>query len=148
MHEIDRQGGIKKEQRKHLTGVDEVLAFAAQWPATRTEELTGVSPEDIAEMVALADQVLADTSDAPALLLDGPGAELSAWRDWSTDADVIAESGAFERLDIWTRIEALKGTRHDLPGGAWMSVEPTAGLVSIDVNTGAEISPAACLRRR
>ena len=52
LHEIDRQGGIKEEQRKHLTGIDEVLAFAAQWPATRTEELTGVSPEDIAEMAA------------------------------------------------------------------------------------------------
>jgi formate dehydrogenase len=52
LHEIDRQGGIREEQRKHLTGVDEVLAFAAQWPATRTEELTGISPEDIAEMAA------------------------------------------------------------------------------------------------
>lgn len=52
LHEIDRQGGIREEQHKHLTGVDEVLAFAAQWPATKTEELTGVSPEDIAEMAA------------------------------------------------------------------------------------------------
>ncbi len=139
-----------EDEREALRALAHDVAGDATYGMILRSACVGADPgdiaEDIAEMVALADQVLADTSDAPALLLDGPGAELSAWRDWSTDADVIAESGAFERLDIWTQIEALKGTRHDLPGGAWMSVEPTAGLVSIDVNTGAEISPAACLK--
>ena len=100
---------------------------------------------DIAETCALAEQVMADDAPAPALLVDGPGAELLAWRDWPTDAEVIPQGG-FDQLDIWSELDALAAPRFDLPGGAWMAIEQTAALTLVDVNTGGDLSPAACLK--
>ena len=101
---------------------------------------------DLSDTLAVADQVLTDTSEAPALLLDGPSAEFLAWRDWTDDADLDREPGAFERFDIWSAMEQLRRPRHDLTGGAWMSIDPTPAFVCIDVNTGGDLSPSACLK--
>ena len=70
--------------------------------------------DDIAQTLALAAQVTDDTTPAPALLADGPGAELLAWRDWPLHADVIPDNG-FERLDIWSALDTLRSARFDLP---------------------------------
>jgi len=101
---------------------------------------------DIDRMITLANQVLADDSATPALLLEGTDAELAAWRDWPTDAEVLDETGAFDSCDVWSEIDRLKRVRHELPGGAWMAVERTAALISVDVNTGGDLSAAACLK--
>lgn len=42
----------------------------------------------------------------------------------------------FELLNIDAQIDALLSPRVDLPEGAWLTIEPTAALVAIDVNTG------------
>ncbi len=56
-----------------------------------------------------------------------------------TDAD------PFEHFGVWDEIERLKSPRVDLPSGAWMSVEPTRAMVTVDVNTGDNFNPAAAL---
>jgi ribonuclease G len=43
-------------------------------------------------------------------------------------------------------VDALRSPRVDLPGGAFMTVEPTRALVAVDVNTGGDFSPAAGLK--
>lgn len=102
--------------------------------------------EDIRAMRDLAAAVTADLAGDAELLLDGPDAHDSAWRDWAEpEPDEVAQD-AFAELGIWDMIDALRTARVDLPGGGHMMIEPTRALVAIDVNTGPDTSPAAALK--
>ena len=119
-----------------------VLRSAAEW--AEDDAVAG----DITAMRSLADAILADTDGAPELLLDAPGPHDQAGSDWSDPApDEVAEGeDAFTRHGIDDMIEALLSPVVDLTGGAHMAVEPTRALVAVDVNTGADTSPAASLK--
>lgn len=119
-----------------------VLRSAAEWAGD--EAVAG----DIAAMRGLADAVLADAEGAPELLLDAPGPHDQAGSDWADPApDEVAEGeDAFARHGIDEMIEALLSPLVELPGGGHMAVEPTRALVAVDVNTGADTSPAAGLK--
>jgi len=107
------------------------------------------NPEDVLAEVTdlrrLAEAVLSDTSTTACLLVDAPDAAEQALRDWPA-AEVIDEAGAFERFDIWGEISRL--TRDDVPlkAGGSLCIQPTRALVAIDVNTGADLTPAAALK--
>ncbi|SMX32264.1 ribonuclease E/G [Actibacterium lipolyticum] len=103
--------------------------------------------EDIAAMYELAVGVMSETTGEPELLLDAPDAHTLAWRDWSDpDPDeVVSHDGAFEELGVLDAIDALDGPTA-LSGGGSIHVEPTRALVAVDVNTGADTSPAAGLK--
>ncbi|NDV01744.1 ribonuclease E/G [Pseudoroseicyclus tamaricis] len=101
--------------------------------------------EDIASMEALAAAVLADAAGTePEALTEGDGPHELAWRDW-TAPEVVTEPGGFAREGVLDEIEALGRAEIDL-GEGFMSVEPTRALVAVDVNTGADTSPAAALK--
>jgi Ribonuclease G/E len=104
--------------------------------------------EDIAAMRALAEAILADTNGGPELLLDGPGAQDLAFRDWLDPAvdEADTEPGSFDRHGLRDAIAALLSPRVDLEGGGHMQIEPTRALVAVDVNTGPDTSPAASLK--
>lgn len=104
--------------------------------------------QDIVAMRDLADAVLADREGAAEALIDAPSAHQIAWRDWTVpDPDeVIDTEGAFEDAGVNDMIDALLGPRVGLPGGGHAMIEPTAALVAVDVNTGADSSPAAGLK--
>lgn len=104
--------------------------------------------EDIARTVAETLQVTGAVRGRPELLLDGPAPDRLAWRDWSDAAPgaVIDRPGCLEVHGAAEAIAALASPRVDLGGGAWMEVEPTRALVAVDVNTGADTSPAAGLK--
>ncbi|WP_163849248.1 ribonuclease E/G [Pseudooceanicola aestuarii] len=101
--------------------------------------------EDIAMMADLAARVLGDAEGAPEKLLDGPGPHDLAWRDWP-QAQVEDATGSFATLGVDEMIAALRGGRVPLPGAGTMFVEPTRACVAVDVNTGADTSPAAGLK--
>jgi len=103
---------------------------------------------DIQQMLAICTDILADESDEPQLLLDAPSPAAVAWNEWTTPApdDFIEDPNCFESHDIWQHIEALKTPRVNLDNGAFMYVEPTRALVAVDINTGADFSPAAALK--
>ena len=103
--------------------------------------------DDIAAMRDLAQAIMSDTDGPPELLLDAPDPHLTAWRDWADPApDQIAEQpGCFADLGVLEAIDALDGPA-SLPGGGAIFVEPTRALVAVDVNTGADTSPAAGLK--
>lgn len=70
--------------------------------------------------------------------------------DHPVDDDLLEKSIApdtdpFEQYGIWDEIERLKSARVDLPSGAWMAIEATRAMVTVDVNTGAEFSGGAAL---
>lgn len=102
--------------------------------------------EDVAAMAELATQVLADTTGAEELLIEGDGPHDLAWREWTEPATVDSEPGSFERHGVAEALEALLAPRVPLPGGGSMVIEPTTALVAIDINTGGDTSPAAGLK--
>lgn len=102
--------------------------------------------EDIAAMRGLAEAVLGDLAGGPELLVEGAGAHETAWRDWAEPAPDEVVEGGFEAHGIHGLIGALLESRVELAGGAHMMLEPTRALVAVDVNTGADTSPAAGLK--
>ncbi len=112
----------------------------------------GLAAEALAEEVAalrrLAEAVLADAAGPPELLLDAPGAREFAWREWAHPAPDAVEDrpGAFRALGVEEMLDAALAPEVPLPGGATMAIEPTRALVAVDVNTGADATPAAGLK--
>ncbi len=103
---------------------------------------------DLRAMRDLAEAVLVDTKGGPELLVDAPGAHELAWRDWSDPApDEVAEAeGSFAAHGVEEMIDAVLDFEVPLPGGGHMVIEPTRALVAVDVNTGADTSPAAGMK--
>ena len=60
--------------------------------------------------------------------------------------DAVREAAtALADAGVWEEIEALR--RPVVPlGQGFMAIEPTRALVAVDVNTGADLSPAAALK--
>lgn len=103
---------------------------------------------DITAMRDLAQAVLADLNGGPELLVEGPLAQETAWRDWSdpTPDEVADAPGSFADHGVAEMIDALLTPHVPLPGGGHMMIEPTRALVAVDVNTGPDTSPAASLK--
>jgi ribonuclease G len=56
--------------------------------------------------------------------------------DLAREARAKHEANAFDRHDAATLLESLDRPRVDLQSGAWLSIERTAALVAVDVNSG------------
>ncbi|MDC0738944.1 ribonuclease E/G [Cognatishimia sp. SS12] len=102
--------------------------------------------EDIAEMQAMAQAILADADGPAEKLTEGDGPHTQAWREWTAPAEVVTEAGSFETHGVLDALEALRSAKLSLPGGGHMYVEPTRALVAVDINTGKDTSPAAGLQ--
>jgi ribonuclease G len=99
--------------------------------------------EDIRAMADLAAAVLEDSEGEPETLTEGDSPHQLAWREWTAPADVVTDPGGFEAEGVLDQIALLEAAHVPLPSGASMYVEPTRALIAIDVNTGADTSPAA-----
>lgn len=102
--------------------------------------------EDILEMRDLAVAVLNDADGAPELLIDGPSAHETAWREWADPAPDEIVQGAFADHGVEEMLDALLAPEVALSGGAHALIEPTRALIAVDVNTGPDTSPAASLK--
>lgn len=142
----DRRAELSALAQAGMAGAGEALGLILRSGCLEAEDQAII--EDIAAMRGLAETVLADVSGPPELLVDGPSAHDLAFRDWLDPAvdDADTEPDSFERQGVTEALEALCGTRVALDGGAHMMIEPTRALVAVDVNTGADTSPAAALK--
>lgn len=102
--------------------------------------------EDIAAMRDLAAAVLADVAGGPELLVEGAGAQETAWRDWADPPPDEVVEGGFADAGLVEVIAGLGTPLVALAGGGHMMIEPTRALVAVDVNTGPDTSPAAGLK--
>jgi ribonuclease G len=129
-----------------MAGADPGLGLILRSAAEAAED--EAVAEDILAMRGLAETVLADLAGEPELLLDGPGAHDLAWRDWLDPwpDEIVTDEGCLEARGALDAVEALIRPRVDLEGGAHVWIEPTRALVAVDVNTGADTSPAAALK--
>ncbi|MBY6153909.1 ribonuclease E/G [Vannielia litorea] len=99
--------------------------------------------EDIATMIDTAEAALSEGEVGEIHPGDGP--HITAWREWTTPAEVITEPGGFETHGVLDALAELQGPR-ERAGEATLYVEPTRALVAVDVNTGGDMSPAAALK--
>lgn len=75
-----------------------------------------------------------------------PGAAAEALRDWLEPDDAVREARtALLDAGVWDAVDALRVPEVALGRGS-MVIEPTRALVAVDVNTGADTSPAAALK--
>lgn len=102
--------------------------------------------DDLAEMAALAGQVMQDTDGGEEKLTEGDGPHAIAWREWTEPADIVTDPGGFEAHGVLDAIETAQGISEVLPGGGHLYIEPTRALVAVDVNTGADASLAAGIK--
>lgn len=146
---------IREEETRAALGALAEVAMAGADPrlglilrSTSAEADEDEVADDIAAMRDLATAMLADLDGGPELLLDGPGAQETAWRDWGNPAPDLVEDtrGSFAAHGVLEAIDALLSPRVALAGGGHMMIEPTRALVAVDVNTGPDTSPAAALK--
>jgi Ribonuclease G/E len=102
--------------------------------------------EDILAVKDLALAVTADLTGGPELLVEGAGAQETAWRDWADPAPDEVVEGGFAAQGVLEMVDDLLMPRVDLPGGGHMMIEVTRALVAVDVNSGPDTSPAASLK--
>lgn len=127
-----------------MAGAPEDMGLILRSACTEADE--DEIADDILAVKALAVAVLADTDGGPELLVDGAGAQESAWRDWADPAPDEVVEGGFADAGVLEMIDALRDARVALVGGGHMMIEPTRALVAVDVNTGPDTSPAAALK--
>lgn len=138
---------------------DRLLAIAAKAMAGAPEDIglvlrtaAATAPDDdiakeiralLAECLALDE---ASRDPAPALLRPAPGAAVEAEREWRMAGDSFRKSAtALADAGVWEDVAALGQPLVALGQGS-MAIEPTRALVSVDVNTGSDVSGAAALR--
>lgn len=102
--------------------------------------------EDVAEMAALADQIMQDSDRGEEKLTEGDNPHAIAWREWTDPAEIVTESGGFETHGVLDAIDTALGIEEPLSGGGYLYIEPTRALVAVDVNTGADASLAAGIK--
>lgn len=103
--------------------------------------------DDIMAMRDLARAVLADADGRePELLVEGADAHTLAWRDWPTPDQLDQAESAFSDHGIDSLIATIRRPNVALSGGALAYIEQTRALVAVDVNSGADSSPAAGLK--
>ncbi len=130
---------------EQMDGADEQLGLILRSACSigAIEEIA----EDVAAMRGLAEDLLAEEGRDPELLLDAPDAHLLAWREWTDGApdQVIDDNDALADLGVLDAMDELQGAV-PLSGGGHLWIEPTRAFVAVDVNTGADTSPAAGLK--
>ncbi|GGL63328.1 ribonuclease E/G [Wenxinia marina] len=134
----DRLHGLGHEG---MDGSDMGLILRSAAEAAEAGEVA----EDIAAMRALAEAVEGDADGRePEALTEGDAPHALAWREWDA-GDVVTEPGGFAREGVLDELDRLGGGEVALGEGS-MVVEATRALVAVDVNTGADGSPAAALK--
>ncbi|MCH8168752.1 MAG: ribonuclease E/G [Proteobacteria bacterium] len=118
-------GKIFAEHSKRIWGGGAVLSAVREWTDPTPDEIVyaGDGQPDIEEAAWVFREY--PDLDAVATLFDGPD--------------------LFDHYGVWDEIERLKSPRAELPSGAWMAVEATRAMVTVDVNTGGEFGGGAAL---
>ncbi|MFO7856917.1 MAG: ribonuclease E/G [Paracoccaceae bacterium] len=144
-----------EDEAARLKAVAEAALTEAGGPETGVilrSAADGAPAEAVAEDVAALAGLLAEAADAdasPGLVVAAPDSETRAWRDWvdpEPEEVIRGDWRLWDDLGLVDAIAALFRPQVTLPGGASMTVEPTAALVAVDVNTAGDMSPASGLK--
>lgn len=138
----ERRAALAALAERAMTGADPGLGLVLRSAAAETDDATVAS--EIAALLAEWQAIAA--SSAPGLLRPAPGAAAVARREWTTGAEALREAPtALADAGVWEAVEGLRRPAVALGQGS-LAVEPTRALVAVDVDTGADLSPAAALK--
>lgn len=142
----ERRADLSDLAQTGMAGASERLGLILRSGCLEAEDQA--IAEDITAMRGLAEAVLDDSTGPPELLVDGPSAHDLAFRDWLDPAvdDADTDPEGFDRHGVSEMLDALRTPQVGLEAGGHMMIEPTRALVSVDVNTGPDTSPAAALK--
>ena len=101
--------------------------------------------EDIQDMRTSAEAISAEVGLKPEVLLEGDDPHVQAWREWSDVTDILTGPDDLEVSGALDQIELAQGAWVALGSGG-MFVEQTRAMATVDINTGADLSPAAALK--
>ena len=101
--------------------------------------------EDIQAMRTSAEAISAEVGLEPEVLLEGDNPHVQAWREWSDVTDILTGRDDLEGSGALDQIEGAQGAWVALGSGG-MFVEQTRAMATVDINTGADLSPAAALK--
>lgn len=144
LDDSDARDALETLAAQEMAGADESLGLILR-TACEGVELDAIA-KDIREMRGLAQAVLADGEGGPEVLVDAPSPHQEAWRDWPAPDTLDDMPGSFLRHNVAEEIDALLRADVALPGGGHLVIEPTRAVIAVDVNTGADTSPAAGLK--
>jgi len=101
--------------------------------------------EDIQTMRASAEAISVEAGLEPEVLLEGDDPHVQAWREWSDVTDILTGPEDLEASGALDQIEVAQGAWVTLGSGG-MFVEQTRAMATVDINTGADLSPASALK--
>ena len=127
-----------------MAGADPDLGLVLRSASADADDATIAA--EIAALRAEWQALAAKPDAAPGLARPAPGAAAIARREWTTEPASLREAPtALADAGVWEEVEALRRPTVALGQGA-MAIEPTRALVAVDVDTGADLSPAAALK--
>lgn len=131
------------ERRSALTALVRRVAPNVTGAIVRSAAATADDDAIASELARFADQLarLSGPIHGPELHLPGASAHTLAKRDWPAgpSEDLNASDDLQDALQSMTRPQVHIGAGHAF-------IEPTRACVAVDVNTGADISPASSLK--
>jgi len=141
INDDDRRDALIQLIREKIGEFDHGMILRSSCADAEGDEIV----EDAQAMLDLASQVMADDAGDIEMLVDADSPHQFAWREWTQSADVDEDDGCFATHDILDQIEALSEPLIKMADGHYY-IEPTRACITIDVNTGADTSPAAALK--
>jgi Ribonuclease G/E len=102
--------------------------------------------EDICDVLTArycAERLTVETPPLHYTIANGSSAKDFASQEWQGTLE--AGPDLFDHYGVWDEIERLKSSCAELPSGAWMAVEATRAMVTVDVNTAGEFGGGASL---
>jgi len=142
LRDLDRRAALAALADAALAGASPDLGLILRSAASDADDA-----EVAAEIAALRrDWEALAPAGRPGRLRPAPGARAEALRDWCEAGTAVREAAtALADAGVWEEVAALRLPAVGLGLGS-MTVEPTRALVAVDVNTGADLSPAAALK--
>lgn len=141
-----RDGDIREQLRTLATDAMGDNPFGVILRSVCADADEGDIADDLLGLRDLASAVMADTEGTPELLVDAADPHEQAWREWTDADEVDSAPGALDRHGLPEALDQLRSAEIALPGGGSMVIEPTRALIAVDINTGADTSPAAALK--
>jgi Ribonuclease G/E len=143
LHDPDRRAALMALAEAGMEGAEPELGLIVRSAASSDGDTLLA---EITDLRADWERLRATGSGPAGLVRPAPGARAEALRDWVQPGDALREGPtALAEAGIWEIAGELRRPPVALAAGS-MTIEPTRALVAVDVNTGADVSPAAALK--
>ena len=103
---------------------------------------------DISEQLKIYNVIISDSLISPKVFVQPLKSRDAAFREWVApdQTNLFEKDSSFDRFGGWERVNNFLLPKVNLSNGGFMMVEMTSAFVAIDINSGADISRAACLK--